>query len=131
MANRYGSPNAVSTCRPVQTEKLDVDWPLDLYRDGASELVLEVSQRLAKATNWAVAGYELAFGQTVVAGSKKASAPVKPVDGIVTVGRWNVGVQGLPAARYCFPAPKADWSPTRSTIENSCCAVRRSPRSAR
>ena len=76
------------------TEKLDVDWPLDLYRDGASELVLEVSQRLAKATNWAVAGYELAFGQTVVAGSKKASAPVKPVDGIVTVGRWNVGVQG-------------------------------------
>ena len=37
------------------TEKLDVDWPLDLYRDGASELVLEVSQRLAKATNWAVA----------------------------------------------------------------------------
>ncbi len=98
------------------TEKLDADWPLDLYRDGASELVLEVSQRLAKATNWAVAGYELAFGQTVVAGSKKASAPVKPVDGTVTVGRWNVGVQD-PAARYCFPAPKADWSPTRSTIE--------------
>ena len=112
------------------TEKLDVDWPLDLYRDGASELVLEVSQRLAKATNWAVAGYELAFGQTVVAGSKKASTPVKPVDGTVTVGRWNVGVQGS-GREVLLSAPKADWSPPRSTIENSCCAVRRSPRSAR
>ena len=88
------------------TEKLDVDWPLDLYRDGASELVLEVSQRLAKATNWAVAGYELAFGQTVVAGSKKASTPVKPVDGTVTVGRWNVGVQGSGREVLAFPHPR-------------------------
>ena len=72
----------------------DVEWPVDLYRTNANELVLEVSQRLAEATDWAPAGYELAFGQTVVAGTKAAEDAALPADGIVTVGRWNAGVQG-------------------------------------
>ena len=72
----------------------DVEWPVDLYRANADELVLEVSQRLAEATDWAPAGYELAFGQTIVAGTKAAEDAVLPADGIVTVGRWNAGVQG-------------------------------------
>ena len=72
----------------------DVEWPVDLYRANADELVLEVSQRLAEATDWAPAGYELAFGQTVVAGTKAAEDAALPADGIVTVGRWNAGVQG-------------------------------------
>ena len=72
----------------------DVEWPVDLYRANANELVLEVSQRLAEATDWAPAGYELAFGQTVVAGTKAVEDAALPADGIVTVGRWNAGVQG-------------------------------------
>ena len=72
----------------------DVEWPVDLYRANADELVLEVSQRLAEATDWAPAGYELAFGQTIVAGTKVAEDAALPADGIVTVGRWNAGVQG-------------------------------------
>ena len=72
----------------------DVEWPVDLYRANANELVLEVSQRLAEATDWTPAGYELAFGQTVVAGTKAAEDAALPADGIVTVGRWNAGVQG-------------------------------------
>ena len=72
----------------------DVEWPVDLYRANANELVLEVSQRLAEATDWAPAGYELAFGQTVVAGTKAAEDAALPADGIVTVGCWNAGVQG-------------------------------------
>lgn len=72
----------------------DVEWPVDLYRANADELVLEVSQRLAEATDWAPAGYELAFSQTIVAGTKAAEDAVLPADGIVTVGRWNAGVQG-------------------------------------
>jgi len=72
----------------------DVEWPVDLYRANANELVLEVSQRLAEATDWAPAGYELAFGQTVVAGTKAAEDAALPADGIVTVGRWNADVQG-------------------------------------
>ena len=72
----------------------DVEWPVDLYRANADELVLEVSQRLAEATDWAPAGYELAFGQTIVAGTKAAEDAALPADGIVTVGRWNAGVQG-------------------------------------
>ena len=72
----------------------DVEWPVDLYRANANELVLEVSQRLAEATDWAPTGYELAFGQTVVAGTKAAEDAALPADGIVTVGRWNAGVQG-------------------------------------
>ena len=72
----------------------DVEWPVDLYRANADELVLEVSQRLAEATDWAPAGYELAFGQTIVAGTKATEDAALPADGIVTVGRWNAGVQG-------------------------------------
>ena len=72
----------------------EVEWPVDLYRANANELVLEVSQRLAEATDWAPAGYELAFGQTVVVGTKTAEDAALPADGIVTVGRWNAGVQG-------------------------------------
>ena len=108
----------------------DVEWPVDLYRANANELVLEVSQRLAEATDWAPAGYELAFGQTVVAGTKAAEDAALPADGIVTVGRWNAGVQ-VPDERFFFLAPRAAWSPTRSTVTNSCCVARRSPHSAR
>jgi len=84
---RFDVP-ADSTCT------FDVEWPVDLYRDNADELVLEVSQRLAETTDWAPAGYELAFGQTIVDGTKAAENTTLPADGIVTVGRWNAGVQG-------------------------------------
>ena len=51
------------------------------YRGQANELTLEVSQRLAAAEEWAPKGYELSFGQTVVAGSKPvAASETKPVD---------------------------------------------------
>ena len=78
-----------------ETKHFDIEWPLEAYRSQANELTLEVSQRLAAAEEWAPKGYELSFGQTVVAGSKPvAASEAKPVDGIVTVGRWNAGVQG-------------------------------------
>ena len=78
-----------------ETKHFDIEWPLEAYRGQANELTLEVSQRLAAAEEWASKGYELSFGQTVVAGSKPvAASEAKPVDGIVTVGRWNAGVQG-------------------------------------
>ena len=78
-----------------ETKHFDIEWPLEAYRGQANELTLEVSQRLAAAEEWAPKGYELSFGQTVVAGSKPvAASEAKPVDGIVTVGRWNAGVQG-------------------------------------
>ena len=78
-----------------ETKHFDIEWPLEAYRGQANELTLEVSQRLAAAEEWAPKGYELSFGQTVVAGSKPvAASETKPVDGIVTVGRWNAGVQG-------------------------------------
>ena len=78
-----------------ETKHFDIEWPLEAYRGQANELTLEVSQRLAAAEEWASKGYELSFGQTVVAGSKPvAASETKPVDGIVTVGRWNAGVQG-------------------------------------
>ena len=78
-----------------ETKHFDIEWPLEAYRSQANELTLEVSQRLAAAEEWAPKGYELSFGQTVVAGSKPvAASEAKPVDGIVTVSRWNAGVQG-------------------------------------
>ncbi len=77
-----------------ETASFEIDWPVDRYRDGAKELVLEVTQCLAEPTDWAPAGYELSFGQTVVDGVEPVVETKKPIDGIVTVGRWNAGVQG-------------------------------------
>lgn len=56
--------------------------------------MLEVSQRLAEPTDWAPAGYELSFGQAVIDGMRPMAEAKKPIDGVVTVGRWNAGVQG-------------------------------------
>ena len=78
----------------------DVDWPIDDYLGNAKELVLEVSQQLGEACDWAPAGYELAFGQCVVEGAKGTDATVgtasaaSAADGAITFGRWNVGVRG-------------------------------------
>ncbi len=77
-----------------ETASFEIAWPVDLYRDAAKELVLEVSQRLAEPADWAPAGYELSFGQTVIDGAKPTAEARKPIDGVVTVGRWNAGVQG-------------------------------------
>lgn len=77
-----------------ETASFTVDWPVDRYRTEAKELVLEVSQRLAEPTDWAPAGYELSFGQSVIDGMKPTKEAKKPIDGVVTVGRWNAGVQG-------------------------------------
>ncbi len=72
---------------------IEVDWPVDDYRSNAEELVLEVSQQLGNACDWAPAGYELAFGQCVVAGAKTTADAVDaagaPADGTVTLGRWE------------------------------------------
>jgi beta-galactosidase len=77
-----------------ETASFAIDWPVNQYRAEAKELVLEVSQRLAEPTDWAPAGYELSFGQTIIDGTKPISEAKKPIDGVVTVGRWNAGVQG-------------------------------------
>lgn len=77
-----------------ETRTFDVAWPVAAYRADARELVLQVSQRLAKATDWAESGYELAFGQTVVPADATATPDTKPADGTITVGRWNAGVRG-------------------------------------
>lgn len=77
-----------------ETASFAIDWPVDQYRAEAKELVLEVSQRLAEPTDWAPAGYELSFGQAVIDGMRSMAEAKKPIDGVVTVGRWNAGVQG-------------------------------------
>ena len=79
------------------SEHVEIDWPIDDYRAGAQELVLEVSQQLSAACDWAPAGYELSFGQCVVAGGKNVSAgdAVNTAsDGAITLGRWNIGARG-------------------------------------
>ncbi|MBT1180545.1 DUF4981 domain-containing protein [Bifidobacterium sp. CP2] len=65
---------------------------------GHAEVVYEVSQRLAEATAWAPAGFELAFGQhaqvvPVPAASEAADGSAARRDGVVTMGRSNVGVR--------------------------------------
>lgn len=81
-----------------ESASFEVDWPVDDYRSNAEELILEVSQQLGNACDWAPAGYELAFGQCVVAGAKTTADAVDaagaPADGTVTLGRWNAGVRG-------------------------------------
>ena len=78
------------------SEHVEIDWPIDDYRAGAQELVLEVSQQLSAACDWAPAGYELSFGQCVVTGSKIAdtvTAASAASDGAITLGRWNIGAR--------------------------------------
>ena len=78
------------------SEHVEIDWPIDDYRASAQELVLEASQQLTSACDWAPAGYELSFGQCVVAGGKNVSAgdAVNTTsDGAITLGRWNIGAR--------------------------------------
>ena len=78
------------------SEHVEIDWPVDDYRASAQELVLEASQQLTSACDWAPAGYELSFGQCVVAGGKNVSAgdAVNAAsDGAITLGRWNIGAR--------------------------------------
>ena len=78
------------------SEHVEIDWPVDDYRASAQELVLEASQQLTSACDWAPAGYELSFGQCVVAGGKNVSAgdAVNTTsDGAITLGRWNIGAR--------------------------------------
>ena len=78
------------------SEHVEIDWPVDDYRASAQELVLEASQQLTSACDWAPAGYELSFGQCVVAGGKNVSAgdAVNTAsDGAITLGRWNIGAR--------------------------------------
>ena len=81
------------------SKSFNIDWPVELFRANSTELVLEVSQRLAHATDWAPSGFELSFGQAVVAGEARLTSPeVAPTattaNGSITLGRWNAGVQG-------------------------------------
>ena len=78
------------------SEHVEIDWPIDDYRASAQELVLEASQQLTSACDWAPAGYELSFGQCVVAGGKIAdtvTAASAASDGAITLGRWNIGAR--------------------------------------
>lgn len=100
------------------------------YRADARELVLQVSQRLAKATDWAESGYELAFGQTVVPADATATPDTKPADGTITVGRWNAGVRGA-GREVLLSRTQGGMSPTPSPATSSCCAVPQSPPSVR
>jgi len=78
------------------SEHVEIDWPVADYRASAQELVLEASQQLTSACDWAPAGYELSFGQCVVADGKNVSAgdAVNTTsDGAITLGRWNIGAR--------------------------------------
>lgn len=72
-------------------EKVTVPFGLEVPRS-SKELVLNVSMRLNKSTLWAEAGFELAFGQEVIAPSEKE----KEISGTVSFicGSENVGVKG-------------------------------------
>ena len=51
---------------------------------------------MTSACDWAPAGYELSFGQCVVAGGKNVSegdAVNTTSDGAITLGRWNIGAR--------------------------------------
>ena len=77
---------------PKQTERFAIAWP---SAPSEAEVVYEVAQCLAAPTNWAPAGYELCFGQHIVAGAEcQPTTGVAPSDGAITLGRWNAGVRG-------------------------------------
>ncbi len=57
------------------------------------EYAVTVSFRLKEQTDWAEAGYEVAFGQGVF----EAERPQEPITDKLTVikGKWNIGVRGM------------------------------------
>lgn len=80
---------------PQTTANFQVDWPLDLYKEQAEELTLEVSCVLAEPSLWAAQGYELCFGQLTLPGELKQSAILKQLNkqAKVTLGRFNAGLK--------------------------------------
>ncbi|OZG55395.1 beta-galactosidase [Bifidobacterium tissieri] len=93
-----------------ETRRFDVAFPDVCERDDV-EVTYEVDQRLAQATDWAEAGYELAFGQhvTVVKGAgaddeadesaeTAAAAGTTSTDADANIeivnSRWNLGAHG-------------------------------------
>ncbi|RSX49491.1 glycoside hydrolase family 2 TIM barrel-domain containing protein [Bifidobacterium callimiconis] len=93
-----------------ETCRFDVAFP-DVCEADDVEVTYEVDQRLAEATDWAEAGYELAFGQyvTVVKGAGAGvddddddaaadagvlSGAAAEADVEVVDSRWNLGVHG-------------------------------------
>ncbi|MBR6402457.1 MAG: DUF4981 domain-containing protein [Eubacterium sp.] len=58
----------------------------------AGEYIVTISFRLKTDTIWAKAGYEIAFGQGVIAKTAKAEIKEKPYK--VTKGDYNIGVKG-------------------------------------
>lgn len=108
----------------------DVEWPVDLYRANANELVLEVSQRLAEATDWLLPGTNSPSARLLWPERRqpKTRPCLRTASSLLAVG---MRVFRVPDERFFFLAPRAAWSPTRSTVTNSCCVARRSPHSAR
>ncbi|PWG59569.1 glycoside hydrolase family 2 TIM barrel-domain containing protein [Bifidobacterium catulorum] len=88
-----------------ETRRFDVAFPDagDFARvdGGTVEVTYEVDQRLAKATPWAEAGYELAFGQHTIAVESKAdggddgNGGTRPNAIEVVDGRWNLGIHSV------------------------------------
>lgn len=76
------------------SRRFDVPFPIPAHAcDDGVEYVAEVSQRLASPADWAPAGYELAFGQTVV-GRAHVAEPAPAPAGRIADGRFNVGIAG-------------------------------------
>ncbi|TPF85377.1 beta-galactosidase [Bifidobacterium sp. UTCIF-37] len=81
-----------------QTTRHDIDYP-DVHPDGTTrEAVYQVELRLAHATSWAPAGYELAFGQLTGTinpedDTAETGHDANRATATVTLGRWNAGIR--------------------------------------
>lgn len=75
---------------PESRKRFPMPFELPAY---SGEYALSISFRLREDTLWADAGFEVAFGQAVIANQKE---PAKPVDKPFTViyGNHNIGVRG-------------------------------------
>lgn len=81
---------------PQKTDNFKVDWPLDLYKDQATELTLEVSCVLAEPCLWADKDYELCFGQFTLPGELVKSEHLSQniiQSAQITIGRFNAGLK--------------------------------------
>ncbi|EJD64774.1 hypothetical protein HMPREF9156_00893 [Scardovia wiggsiae F0424] len=81
------------------TAHYDIAFPIPDPHGCTYEITYEVDMRLAEATSWAPAGYELVFGQTTAAPSHEgenngAGIHSSTAEGAaVTLSRWNAGIR--------------------------------------
>ena len=74
---------------PGCSKTFDIPFEKPVY---PGEYIVTISFRLTDDTLWAKAGYEIAFGQGIIADIEKAKSAEKPYK--VTKGDYNIGVKG-------------------------------------